>query len=60
MLATGTGSMEAVAEAAGFGKTERMRHAFQRFCGEPPKAIRQATRALAKEADPLAHGKRCS
>lgn len=55
MLTTGVGSMEEVAEAAGFGKTERMRRAFQRFCGEPPKAIRQANRALAKEADPLAH-----
>lgn len=55
MLATGAGSMDIVAEAAGFGKTERMRRAFQRFCGEPPKAIRHATRALAKEADPLSH-----
>jgi len=55
MLANGSGSMETVAEAAGFGRTERMRRAFQRFCGEPPKTIRQATRALAKKVDSLDH-----
>ena len=54
MLSTGATSMDVVAEAAGFGKAERMRRAFQRFCGEPPKAIRQATRTLSKEPDPLA------
>jgi Transcriptional regulator containing an amidase domain and an AraC-type DNA-binding HTH domain len=55
MLSTGASSMEAVAEAAGFGNAERMRRAFQRFCGEPPKTIRQAARVLVKKADPLGH-----
>lgn len=54
MLTNGAASIEFVAEAAGFGKAERMRRAFQRFSGEVPKAIRQAARTLANEPDPLA------
>lgn len=54
MLTAGAASMQSVAEAVGFGNTERMRRAFQRSSGEPPKAVRHATRILAKEADPLA------
>ena len=54
MIESGAGSMERVAEAAGFGKTERMRRAFQRVSGQPPKTVRQAVRTLGRAADPLA------
>lgn len=38
--------IESVAEAAGFGDSERMRRAFRRTSGEPPQAFRRAARTL--------------
>ncbi|MCG6203495.1 GlxA family transcriptional regulator [Rhodopseudomonas sp. HC1] len=38
-------AIERVAEATGFGDTERMRRAFLRAFGQPPQAVRRAARA---------------
>ena len=45
-LEAGTESIETVAEAVGFGGTERMRRAFLRVYGHPPQSVRRAARSI--------------
>ncbi len=53
MLEEGTHSIEEVADETGFGDRERMRRAFVRAFGQPPRAIR---RSVVAEAGPGSNG----
>jgi transcriptional regulator GlxA family with amidase domain len=44
LIESGVGSMEDVAQQAGFGDIERMRRAFVRLFGAPPSSLRRANR----------------
>ena len=44
-LEAGGSSIETIAVATGFGDAERMRRAFLRLLGQPPQALRRASRA---------------
>ena len=47
MVQSSASSIERVAQATGFGDPERMRRAFIRAFGQPPQALRRASRATA-------------
>ena len=47
MVQSSASSIECVAQATGFGDPERMRRAFIRAFGQPPQALRRASRATA-------------
>ena len=44
-IEAGTESVERIAEAVGFGDTERMRRAFLRVFGHPPQSVRRTARS---------------
>jgi transcriptional regulator GlxA family with amidase domain len=44
-LSSGSGSIEEVARASGFGSAERMRRSFLRVFGKPPAAVKRERRA---------------
>jgi transcriptional regulator GlxA family with amidase domain len=45
LIERGDESMEMIAEATGFGDTERMRRSFNRVFGQPPRSLRRIVRS---------------
>ena len=46
-------AIDVVARETGFADSERMRRAFHRISGQPPKTVRQTVRTLGRTPDPL-------